>query len=61
MRIITGEGKRNIDDARILRMDRPRTVGEHLLVTLYLITGERLTGIVEQKGPLSDIKPPLAA
>ena len=56
MRIITGEGKRYIADALILCMDRPRTVGEHLIVTLYLVTGEQVSGIVEQAAPLDNLE-----
>jgi hypothetical protein len=37
-------------------MDRPRTVGEHLIVTLYLVTGEQVSGIVEQAAPLDNLE-----
>jgi hypothetical protein len=47
VQILTTEGKRNINDALILRTDRPRIVAEHVLITVYLLTGERVTGVVD--------------
>jgi hypothetical protein len=41
MVIMTEEGKRNVNDDLILCMDRPQSVGEHLVIALYLLTGER--------------------
>ena len=54
MVIMTEEGKRNINDDLILCMDRPQSVGEHLVVTLYLLTGERILGVVEHREPQSE-------
>jgi len=52
MVIMTEEGKRNVNDD--LCMDRPQSVGEHLVVTLYLFTGERILGVVEHREPQSE-------
>jgi len=49
MLIMTEDGKRTIHDDLILCMDRPQTVGSHLVVTLYLLTGERIVGVVERR------------
>ena len=49
MVIMTEGGKRNANDDRILCMDRPQSIGEHLIVTLYLLTGERILGVVEHR------------
>ena len=54
MVIMTEEGKRSINDDLILCMDRPQSVGEHLVVTLYLLTGERILGVVEYRVPQSE-------
>ena len=47
MLIITEEGKRIIHDDLIVCMDRPQRIGDHIVVTLYLLTGERITGVVD--------------
>jgi hypothetical protein len=39
MVIMTEDGERVIHDDLILCVDRPQTVGNHLVVTLYLFTG----------------------
>jgi hypothetical protein len=54
MVIMTEGGKRNISDDPILCMDRPQSVGEHLVITLYLLTGERILGVVEHREPQSE-------
>jgi hypothetical protein len=54
MVIMTEEGKRNINDDLILCMDRPQSVCEHLVVTLYLLTGERILGVMEHCEPQSE-------
>jgi hypothetical protein len=46
MLIMTEDGERTIHDDLILCMDRPQTVGSLLVVTLYLLTGERIIGVV---------------
>jgi hypothetical protein len=51
MVIMTEDGERVIHDDLILCMDRPQTVGNHLVVTLYLLTGERIIGVVEPREP----------
>ena len=52
MRLLTAEGMRNIDDALIICTNRPRTVAEHLLVTVFLLTGEQVTGVVDVAKPI---------
>ena len=54
MVIMTEEGKRSINDDLMLCMDRPHGVGEHSVVTLYLLTGERILGAVEHPEPQSE-------
>ena len=54
MVIMTEEGKRSINDDLILCMDRPHRVGEHSVVTLYLLTGERILGVMEHREPQSE-------
>jgi len=49
MVIMTEDGERIIHDDLILCMDRPQTVGNHLVVTLYLLTGEQIIGVVEPR------------
>jgi hypothetical protein len=49
MVLMTAEGRRNITESQILCVDRPRAVGEHLIVTLYLLSGEQITGVVEAR------------
>ena len=61
MRLLTAEGMRNIDDALIICTDRPRTVAEHLLVTVYLLNGEQVTGVVDVAEPPEFTGSPAAA
>ena len=49
MLIMTEDGERIIHDDLILCMDRPQRVGDHLVVTFYLLTGERISGVVERR------------
>jgi len=49
MLIVTEEGKRIIHDDLILCMDPPQRVGDHLIITLYLLTGERVIGVVDYR------------
>ena len=51
MQLLTAKGIRNIDDALIICTNRPRTVAEHLLVTVFLLTGEQVTGVVDVAEP----------
>ena len=55
MLIQTHEGKCQIDDALVLCIDQHLTQGEHAYVTVYLFTGEQITGIVEQSEPVDDL------
>ncbi len=55
MLIQTPEGKRRVDDALVLCIDHHRAQGEHAYVTLYLFTGEQITGMVEQLEPVDDL------
>jgi hypothetical protein len=60
MLIQTAEGKRSIDDDLVLCIDRHRNEGERCMVTVYLVSGEQVTGILETT--LHDYdSPPLAA
>ena len=52
--------KRSIDDDLVLCIDRHRNEGERCIVTVYLISGERVTGIFQAAIP-DDDSPPLAA
>jgi hypothetical protein len=62
LRLLTAEGMRNIDDALIICTNRPRTVAEHLLVTVFLLTGEQVTGVVDVAEPAEFTEsPPVAA
>jgi len=60
MLIHTAEGKRSIDDALVLCIDRHRSETERCIVTLYLLSGEQVTGVLEITLPDEDA-PPLAA
>ena len=60
MLIHTAEGKRSIDDALVLCIDRHRGETERCIVTLYLLSGEQVTGVLETTLPDEDA-PPLAA
>ena len=59
MLIQTAEGKRSIDDDLVLCIDRHRNEGERCMVTVYLVSGEQVTGIWETH--LDYDSPPLAA
>jgi hypothetical protein len=61
MLIHTAEGKRNIDEDLVLCIDRHRAASELHNVTVYLLTGEQVTGIVVQSVLADDEPPPLAA
>jgi hypothetical protein len=61
MLIHTAEGKRSIDDDLVLCIDRHRGESERCTVTVYLLSGEQVTGILEQPAPADDESPPLAA
>jgi hypothetical protein len=61
MLIHTAEGKRSIDDDDlVLCIDRHRGETERCIVTLYLLSGEQVTGVLETTLPEDDA-PPLAA
>jgi hypothetical protein len=55
MLIQTPEGKRRIDDALVLCVDQHRTENERSYVTVYLFTGEQITGMVEQSEPVDSL------
>jgi hypothetical protein len=61
MLVQTPEGKHPVDDALVLCIDRHRTQGESVYVTVYLLTGEQITGVVEESEPLDDFEPRMAA
>jgi hypothetical protein len=46
MRIITSEGRRSFDPSEVEGFDPLRVHEEGALATIYLSTGERLTGLV---------------
>ena len=58
--IHTAEGKRSIDEDLAVCVDRHRGEIERCMVTVYLLTGEHVTGILESKLPDGD-SPPLVA
>ena len=60
MVIQTAQGKRSIDDDLVLCIDRHRNEDECCVVTVYLLSGEQVTGIFETAIP-DDDSPPLAA
>ena len=60
MVIQTAEGKRSIDDDLVLCIDRHRDEGERCVVTIYLVSGEQVTGIFEAAIPDDDSTPPAA-
>jgi len=55
--IQTAEGKRSIDDDLVLCIDRHRNEGERCMVTVYLVSGEQVTGIWEIAIPDDDLRP----
>jgi hypothetical protein len=60
MLIHTTEGKRSLDEELVLCTDRLRGESERCTVTVYLLGGEQVTGIMETTLP-DDDSPPLAA
>ena len=60
MLIQTAEGKRSIDENLVICIDRHRNAGERCMITVYLVSGEQVTGILETAIP-DDNSPPLAA
>jgi hypothetical protein len=54
MLIQTPEGKRRVDEALVLCVDHHLSQGEHSYVTVFLFTGEQITGVVEQV-PVDDL------
>jgi len=60
MLIHTPEGKRSISEDLVLCIDRHRGESERCTVTVYLISGEQVTGILETT-QADDDSPPLAA
>ena len=60
MLIHTAEGKRSIDDDLVICIDRHRGENERCTVTVYLLSGEQVTGVLETTLPDEDA-PPLAA
>jgi hypothetical protein len=60
MLIHTAEGKRSIDEDLVLCIDRHRGETERCTVTLYLLNGEQVTGVLEIAIPEDDA-PSLAA
>ena len=60
MLIHTAEGKRSIDDDLVICIDKHRGETERCVVTLYLLSGEQVTGVLETTLPDEDA-PPLAA
>lgn len=61
MLIHTAEGKRSIEEDLVLCIDRHRGESERCTVTVYLLSGEQVTGILEQAMPPDDESPQLAA
>ena len=59
--IQTPEGKRRVEDALVLCIDQHLTQGEHAYITVYLFTGEQITGMVEHSEPVDDLAPRMAA
>ena len=60
MLIHTAEGKRSIDEELVLSSDRHRGESERSTVTVYLLSGEQVTVILETTLP-DDDSPLLAA
>jgi hypothetical protein len=54
MLIQTPEGKRRVDEALVLCVDHHLSQGEQSCVTVFLFTGEQITGVVEQV-PVDDL------
>jgi hypothetical protein len=61
MLIQTREGRLNINEALVLCVDRHAVQGDHAYVTVFLFTGEQITGVVLSE-PVDNLEPsPLAA
>ena len=61
MLILTRGGGLNIDEAPVLCVDRHAVQGDHAYVTVFLFTGEQITGVVLSE-PVDNLEPsPLAA
>lgn len=60
MLIHTVEGKRSIDEDLVVCVDQHYGEIERCMVTVYFLTGEPVTGILESVLPDGDL-PPLAA
>jgi hypothetical protein len=61
MLIQTREGRLNVDEALVLCVDRHAVQGDHAYVTVFLFTGEQITGVVLSE-PVDNLEPsPLAA
>jgi hypothetical protein len=61
MLIQTKEGRLNVDEALVLCVDRHAVQGDHAYVTVFLFTGEQITGVVLSE-PVDNLEPaPLAA
>jgi hypothetical protein len=61
MLIQTRAGRLNIDEALVLCVDRHAVQGDHAYVTVFLFTGEQITGVVLSE-PVDNLEPsPLAA
>jgi hypothetical protein len=54
MLIQTPEGNRRVDEALVLCVDHHLSQGEHSCVTVFLFSGEQITGVVEQV-PVDDL------
>jgi hypothetical protein len=54
MLIQSPEGKRRVDEALVLCVDHHLSQGEQSCVTVFLFTGEQITGVVEQV-PVDDL------
>jgi hypothetical protein len=46
MQILTQEGKHSIDDALVLCVDCHHVEGDHAWVTVYLLDGDQVTGLL---------------
>jgi hypothetical protein len=59
MVLITGDGPRQLSASDILSVRRTEIVGEHVLMTVYLLNGERVSGVMDQS-ELRENTPPRA-
>lgn len=51
MLLVTEEGRLNISESQILCVDRRNGIAGQPFVTLYLLTGEWISGVVEPREP----------